>query len=606
MPFSRLSIIVWMISLPGSAAWAEGLPPEKLDLAKKATARLRVTLADGKISQGSGFFAFDPGVLITNAHVVGMPAPSSPPPQKIEIYLDSGRQVTGTVLGIDLGADLAAIKVEGEKLPTPLKLGDASSLTEKQELFILGYPFGKELGKEITVGKSSVSSLRKNTAGVLTQVQVNGGMHAGNSGGPVLAANGEVAAIAVSGIKATQIQFAIPAGIAASFLNGRVTELAIDLAFKDGDKVKVPYRITLVDPLKRLKEVGIQFWLGAPGPLRSSTLVEPKPLAGDGELKVFPVALNGTTSLSGDIILPPRPDDQAYWFRATYTTGDGKKSWRAGIGFRPNPVSRTPVTLVYKPKPLNYVELTSDAELKLREPSGENHILKMNVHPKFKEQQLGAATPPRFRHTYTDLTLTLNLDNEPMKKTDFQRILAQIRNVTSDVEMAKDGGVDKSTANVSRVPAGGLREDVELIADQILQSLELMALPLPSSEIKPLQTWKAQRVIDIGPSFASVSANVDVRYEYLGVSQQGGKSLAVFELKGPLKTRRGEGVNVRGMLEGTARVDTETGEVTTAKLSVKADMDMKVEKETWTGHGEVAITLKRSETPPVPATPPKK
>jgi hypothetical protein len=39
----------------------------------------------------------------------------------------------------------------------------------------------------------------------------------------------------------------------------------------------------------------------------------------------------------------------------------------------------------------------------------------------------------------------------------------------------------------------------------------------------------------------------------------------------------------------------------TARLAVKADMSMKVEKETWTGHGEVTVTLKRNETPPTPA-----
>jgi hypothetical protein len=166
--------------------------------------------------------------------------------------------------------------------------------------------------------------------------------------------------------------------------------------------------------------------------------------------------------------------------------------------------------------------------------------------------------------------------------------------------MAADGGVEKSKADLSKVPPGP-REDMEVITDQIFQSVELMALPLPNGELKPLQSWKAQRVIDIGPSWASVSALVDVRYAYLGVSQQGGKSLAVFEMKGPLKTKRGEGVNVRGTLDGTARVDTETGEVVTARLAVKADMSMKVEKETWTGHGEVTVSLKRSATPPTPA-----
>lgn len=66
------------------------------------------------------------------------------------------------------------------------------SLTEVQRVYIFGFPKGSALGKEITVSESSVSSLRKDSEGSLSQIQVNGGMQPGNSGGPVVDAGGAV------------------------------------------------------------------------------------------------------------------------------------------------------------------------------------------------------------------------------------------------------------------------------------------------------------------------------------------------------------------------------------------------------------------------------
>jgi S1-C subfamily serine protease len=65
---------------------------------------------------------------------------------------------------------------------------------------VFGFPFGKQLGKNITVSKTSVSSLRKKPNGTLQDIQVNGGMHPGNSGGPVVDAMGQVVGVATLGV----------------------------------------------------------------------------------------------------------------------------------------------------------------------------------------------------------------------------------------------------------------------------------------------------------------------------------------------------------------------------------------------------------------------
>src|SRR5262249_36306771 len=158
-----------------------------------------------------------PGTLLTNAHVLGMLQPDAPPPESVEIVMDSGekseRVVPAKIITVDQTSDLAVLRVLSDasgSLPPPLDVGRARKLLETQQVFIFGFPLGEGLGKNITVSNSSVSSLRKDAEGNLAKLQVNGGMHPGNSGGPVVDGRGRVVGVAVSVIKNTQIHFAIP------------------------------------------------------------------------------------------------------------------------------------------------------------------------------------------------------------------------------------------------------------------------------------------------------------------------------------------------------------------------------------------------------------
>jgi S1-C subfamily serine protease len=180
---------------------------------KQSTAYLRVRSARGE-GEGSGFFALERGIVITNAHVVGMKRGGNPP-LSVEVVIHSGEadeaRLAGTVLGVDTENDLAVLRVEGDssRLPPPLPVSSAAGLMETQTVYIFGFPFGAQLGKNITVSKSAISALRR-SGDVLKQVQVNGGMHPGNSGGPVADTRGVVVGVSVAGIEGTQINFAVP------------------------------------------------------------------------------------------------------------------------------------------------------------------------------------------------------------------------------------------------------------------------------------------------------------------------------------------------------------------------------------------------------------
>src|SRR5262245_55090664 len=73
---------------------ADGPAPAALDgetrlKVTRATAYLRVIRTAGLIQEGTGFFAAEPGLVITSAHVVGMGASGCSAPANVEVTLNS-------------------------------------------------------------------------------------------------------------------------------------------------------------------------------------------------------------------------------------------------------------------------------------------------------------------------------------------------------------------------------------------------------------------------------------------------------------------------------------------------------------------------------------
>lgn len=197
-------------------------PEQVIRKVKSSTVYVRVRTRDGA-SSGSGFFAGKPGYIVTNAHVVGYGPREIQVPIQLEVVIDSGelgeRTVPVKLYGVDVDADLALLRLDERNLPPPLPLGKAESLTETQEVVIFGYPFGEVLGKNVSVNRTTVSSLRK-VNGSIEVVQLAGGMNPGNSGGPVANAKGEVVGVSVAKLRGTDtIAFAIPAELAERFVN---------------------------------------------------------------------------------------------------------------------------------------------------------------------------------------------------------------------------------------------------------------------------------------------------------------------------------------------------------------------------------------------------
>ena len=169
------------------------------------------------MASGSGFFV-DKGLVVTNHHVVNYPGGRA---DRLEVVVQSGTPQAQTfparVVGQDPGKDLAILEVEGAFAPDPLKVSDTSHLRETHDLYAFGFPLGERLGEEITVTRTSVSSLRRGPRG--QEIQLHGGLIPGNSGGPVTDTSGRVVGVVVSMVGGTSINFAIAGDEVQTFLS---------------------------------------------------------------------------------------------------------------------------------------------------------------------------------------------------------------------------------------------------------------------------------------------------------------------------------------------------------------------------------------------------
>jgi len=161
--------------------------------------------------QGSGFIVDSNGIVLTNAHVVKQA-------DQVSVNLKDGRTFDGKVLGADSVTDLAAIKIEGNDLPTA-KLGNSDEVRVGDWAIAVGNPLG--LDNTVTLG--IISTLNRPSAKVgipdkrLDFLQTDAAINPGNSGGPLLNDRGEVIGINTAiRADANGIGFAIPVNKAKS------------------------------------------------------------------------------------------------------------------------------------------------------------------------------------------------------------------------------------------------------------------------------------------------------------------------------------------------------------------------------------------------------
>ncbi len=202
------------------------LPAEALERLKAATAYIVVT--GQQPGSGSGFLVEQHrtadgeycGQVVTNAHVVADMPGFDAVHGRAEVVFRPGTpgEVTcrATLLAFSEEFDLAVLEVRAAaELPPVLSLAEPVVPMETTAVYVFGYPFGKLLataGKrpEVSVTEGIVSAVRRDGAGAVQAVQIDGSINPGNSGGPVVNGSGQVVGVVVAKIEQTQIGFAIP------------------------------------------------------------------------------------------------------------------------------------------------------------------------------------------------------------------------------------------------------------------------------------------------------------------------------------------------------------------------------------------------------------
>jgi serine protease DegS len=162
------------------------------------------------------------GYLVTNYHVVADAA-------EIRIQLSDGRVAEPETVGVDRETDLALLKVDLGTLPT-VPLGSSSALRIGDVVLAIGNPYG--LSKSVTQG--IVSATGRGLLDLVTFenfIQTDAAINAGNSGGALVNARGELVGINTAVLAQDSgtegIGFAIPVDLVRGVveqikLNGRV------------------------------------------------------------------------------------------------------------------------------------------------------------------------------------------------------------------------------------------------------------------------------------------------------------------------------------------------------------------------------------------------
>ena len=161
-------------------------------------------------SSGSGFFINNKGYFITNNHVIDGCSQS-----KITF---KEKTINADLIATDQSLDLALLKV---KVKPKNFLNLSSDPPEKlQKIYVAGYPFGKGLSDDLKFTQGIISSV-KGFADNSNQIQIDAAINSGNSGGPIVNEDGDLIAVAVSGLDKSAsegIGFGIKANSVINFL----------------------------------------------------------------------------------------------------------------------------------------------------------------------------------------------------------------------------------------------------------------------------------------------------------------------------------------------------------------------------------------------------
>lgn len=209
-----------------------------------------IFLNDGvsELGLGSGVIVTENGYILSNEHVTGEKYTNC------YVTLEDGRTYKANVVWSNSNLDLSICKVNMTGLPYAT-LGSSESLKIGQAVYAIGNPIGFEFQRTVTAGIISATNRtikleekqgnETKTTYMDDLIQTDATINQGNSGGPLINANGEI--IGINTVKITSaegIGFAVPIDVVKPIINSYKTKGKFEeatLGIFAYDKNMIPY-----------------------------------------------------------------------------------------------------------------------------------------------------------------------------------------------------------------------------------------------------------------------------------------------------------------------------------------------------------------------------
>lgn len=166
-------------------------------------------------SLGTGFIVDASGYIVTNEHVV-----TRAQELKISVTTNDGKTYEAHYITGEPDADLAFLKIDGDKKFPFLSLNDLSPNLLGQTVLVLGNPlgYGSSVARGILSAKNRTVEVNNNEFKGL--IQTDAAINPGNSGGPVVDLNGKLVGVSSvkmaftpQGVPTQGLGFAIPGDV---------------------------------------------------------------------------------------------------------------------------------------------------------------------------------------------------------------------------------------------------------------------------------------------------------------------------------------------------------------------------------------------------------
>jgi serine protease Do len=251
----RLALLVMLAAVEGRATQRVADPTEasvfirvlgKVEIEVDSSFERSAEERHVELGTGTGFVFTPYGHVLTNQHVVSggsstrvvedREVTSRLTVERIEVLFpspDGGGAPLALAASVEVSdpeLDLAVLSVAGASLPY-LALGDSDAAEPGEDVRVYGFPFGRDVEvarspssdalPAVSVSRGTVSAVRDDSGGNTAFLQTTATVNPGNSGGPMVDAEGFVLGVVRLKLKdGDGIGFAIPVNAVKDFLEG--------------------------------------------------------------------------------------------------------------------------------------------------------------------------------------------------------------------------------------------------------------------------------------------------------------------------------------------------------------------------------------------------